>query len=739
MEALLLGAMPLAMMWLMEGLARSDLGAVARWAVNAPFAFAITWVMMLGVCLVLCIFRRRRIRYILSVCLLAASAFIGVASRYKMRYRLEPVLFSDIYQLGDALTTVRNMDFSIDIWEILLLCALTVVGLALSLWVRRRTKRRWGLAAIGLALLIALPGLCTFERSSDITRYDLADHAYNEGVWYTALAVENQRRELMRVDYGEEAVRQTYRDLAGKAPAAAGEQPNIILVLSESFADDAWLSKYLDLTRDLTPFYDSLITTCLSGQLAVPKVGGGTSETEFEVLTGLESRYALNPYARGLPSMHSLASVLREKGYHTSALHWYAGVYYNRYNNLQNLGFDEFCTTDTTNGDFEKIGMFISDTDHYDAVLEQLDRTEERDFIFLLTMQNHGGYEYDDFRQTYGADVPFTNQLTARSGLGVNNYCYLVQQSDRALEAFISQLTALEEPTMLAYFSDHIPPFGVDAWAELGIPTTGEESHLTPYFIWSNVENTPERLDMESWQLGAYLLSAAGQGDDPFFAHVESLRQSGQGSDDAYDLLSYDALFGDQYAYQEGGLSPRNEAFEIGGDMVLLGFETAQIADAIYVRPALERPEQKCKLEINGQAVDIPCISPAARNLTLAAVMTSYNADDYNRTETRAFADANALLAESAPLPVETIDLSALTFELSSSSGRLDILRSAEAVPSSFATALVSGGERWQWQPVYGLTRAGQYGVDDDGHLCIAVSPGDSVPQDAVLHLVGPR
>ena len=61
----------------------------------------------------------------------------------------------------------------------------------------------------------------------------------------------------------------------------------------------------------------------------------------------------------GLPPVSSLASVLRDRGYEATAIHWYNGVYYNRYHNLRMLGFDSFFTLDTTVTPFEKKGMFV--------------------------------------------------------------------------------------------------------------------------------------------------------------------------------------------------------------------------------------------------------------------------------------------------------------------------------------------------------------------------------------------
>ena len=76
----------------------------------------------------------------------------------------------------------------------------------------------------------------------------------------------------------------------------------------------------------------------------------------------------------GLPPVSSLASVLRDRGYEATAIHWYNGVYYNRYHNLRMLGFDSFFTLDTTVTPFEKKGMFVSDEEHYRAILHQLSK-----------------------------------------------------------------------------------------------------------------------------------------------------------------------------------------------------------------------------------------------------------------------------------------------------------------------------------------------------------------------------
>ncbi|MBR3874638.1 MAG: LTA synthase family protein [Clostridia bacterium] len=732
-EAVLLTVAPAVLCALLEGFSRAASGIA--WAMGAPASFLITLGLWLGLCLMISGFRSFRLRWVLTSTFGLLASLLGIANRYKMRYRIEPVLFTDLYQLGDAAQTVRHMEFSINLTELsLVLFAFVALAVAGVLLVKnRREKRRIVLPVLGLALLIALPPLCTFERIATRTRYDLVDVARTEGTLYTALAVENQRRSLLRVDYDEADVRAQYRALMDDVPAANGREPNIIFVLSESFTDEQWLSQYVDFTRELTPFYNQLITTCQSGRVTVPKVGGGTSETEFEVLTGLRSQYAINPYAMGLPPMNSVASILRGRGYVTSAIHWYSGVYYNRYNNLCSLGFTDFYTTDTTRADFTHKGMFICDEAHYASALAQLRRTEERDFVFLLTMQNHGGYGYDDFRQTYGADTPFTNAYCAETEKILSNYCWLLGQSDRSLEQFLTELSAFPEETIVVFFGDHIAPFGENAYAELGVDLTAASAKQTPYFIWSNRGNVPAVRDLYAWQLGAEALRFAGLDTDPFLHYANTLTAPG---DERHDLLSYDALFGAQYAYDEASLSPESETFRIGGEMVLTGFDAAVIADAVYLRPQLENSAQKYALSINGEQFGTQWVYAANGEMDIACVMNGFSGENWNQSNTLHFDSAAQLLQHSGEWPYESIaiDFDSLTCVQSRWHQAYTLWKTKPLFPTGRHTALTVSDKRWVLQPVYGLTQPDQYAIDENGCLWMAVKRGQT-PDDIDLHI----
>ena len=720
--------LPLLCLTVLEGMARGDLKAVWNWMTGQPLMAGLNYLFLLGLCLMISHFRSRRVRVCLWLGLNLLCAVLGMANYYKLIYRLEPVLLTDVTQIHEALETMGGMDFHFDmarLWAWVIGTAALMTAAVLLL--KQKRERRWfALPLAGLMLAVGTPFLCTYELAGGGNRYDMVDQARHDGCLYTAFAAENYRHATMRVDYSQEKTEAAYRTLEAETlrqTVQGDEIPNVVLVLSESFTDQEILGQYLDFTKELTPYYNRLQQESRHGKIYVPKVGGGTSETEFEVLTGLKSQYTVNPYSMGLPEMNSLASVLRGKGLTATALHWYAGVYYNRYENLAKEGFESFYTTDTTQRDFTKVGMFVSDRDHFRAIMDRMEETPGRDFVFCLTMQNHGGYGYDDFRRSYGAEVPFTNELSEESLIAANNYCYLLTRTDAALAEWIEELRSYPEPVTVIFFGDHLAPLGMETYEELGVPIGSAAAHEAPYFIWSNRENLAGEEDMMAWQLGAYALTLAGLNDDPFFSYVERLRRQGVTEDETYDLLSYDALFGRQYAYRMADIHPASPDYAIGGKMELEGFETAEVGDRIYVRARLKDPAQKFRLVVNGVPRDNPCLQKTGEKLTLQCILQNGYGKRYNQSREMVFDGTDGLLRESGRIEygTEPVWESGYTVEEDQWYRSYVIVRSEETFESRGVMTLLAEDECWGWQPSYGLHRAKQYGLDGQGHLVLAI------------------
>lgn len=711
--SLLLGS-PLIALICFEGFSRGELISLCAAIGRRPLMFLLDYGLLFCLFGLFALLRSDRLRMCCTILVTSLLSALGIINCYKIQYRFEPLLLTDIFQIGEMQNSLQELPMQINWMPSLALGLSTILALVLSiLFLRRKRPKRSVLWPIlSCLLLCALIPCCTFANPFIGTQTDLVEYSRAGGSLFAMIAMEKQRLSSLHSNYTPAAAEKAYEEIKEFATPDSPDMPNIIFILSESFTDQEHLGRTLHFTDTLMPFYDQLVKTCTSGEIYVPKMGGGTSETEFEVLTGLQSKYSLTPYSVGLPELHSVASVMRERGYKSTALHWYTGVFYNRYKNLRMLGFDEFYTTDTTNTPFTQTGRFVSDAEHYRSILQTIEKSEQKDFIFCITMQNHGPYDYEDFSQLYGATAPFTNLLSDHSLQIATNYCYLLRQSDNALRDFIGELSILEEPTLVVFFGDHIPPLGTDFYKEVDMPLDGDLGHLAPYFIWSNVENTPQHVSMQSWQLGAFALSGAGVSSDPFLGYIEKLRKDGVDEDDRYQLLSYDALFGDQAVYNAEKFSIQSPAWQIGGELRLLGVDAIEIDGDVYVAARIEDSSQAYKLLVNGQVNETMCLVPTDEPFMLQCVLSNSRGVVYNLSRTLTFASTDELLEQSGEMHKIAIPLDAQTFTITQEERDYFVAETSRPFSAS-ASALTMDGKRFRWQHKYAFQTGGQFYVQN--------------------------
>lgn len=121
-------------------------------------------------------------------------------------------------------------------------------------------------------------------------------------------------------------------------------EPNIIMVQLESFIDPLWI-KTIDFSEDPIPNFRNIFNNYTSGLLTIPGLGGGTANSEFEVITGFSSNlfgageFPFNTLLSSNTSP-SLAYYLKNLGYSSHALHNNDATFYSRYKAYKNLGFE---------------------------------------------------------------------------------------------------------------------------------------------------------------------------------------------------------------------------------------------------------------------------------------------------------------------------------------------------------------------------------------------------------------
>ena len=320
---------------------------------------------------------------------------------------------------------------------------------------------------------------------------------------------------------------------------------NVVFVMGEAFtelSDDPFFT----LKSDPIAPYKQLKNEGFCGTLTVPNYGGGTANTEFDVLTGLYSMF-INPSPSAFwhvrKPLGSVASALKLYGYHTAAVHPGFDWVYKRREVYPRLGFDEFVTVKDFEG-AERKGGLVSDAAAFAKLREVIETRPPPLFSYMVTIQNHTPY---DRRFDPEADIPA-------------NYFIGAADTARELKLFTEYLNSRPEPTLLVFYGDHLPSLGraMRLYEELGFDE-GLKKFETPFLLWQNdackpVFSLEESLDnlglrrggaVSAHYLGPLALELLGYDNDPFFQYINALRRENpvlRGPAADYQAVLYDRL-----------------------------------------------------------------------------------------------------------------------------------------------------------------------------------------------------
>lgn len=325
-------------------------------------------------------------------------------------------------------------------------------------------------------------------------------------------------------------------------------KPNIICIMNESLSDLQVLGN-LTTNEDYMPFMHSLTENTVKGNLYVPVIGAGTSNTEFEFLTGHTTAFlpsGSNAYMLYIKNpIASLVSTLMSQNYSSAALHPYYAAGWNRTNVYKYMGFSKFTSLENiidislmreyqANGSDPNylqqlieqaypnegnmlMRQYISDSYDYKLLIRDF---EQRDksvpyFAFNVTMQNHGGYT----NSCVNFDESIYATSVSKDYIKANKYLSLVKASDNAFKELIDYFSTVKEPTVICMFGDHQPSVETDFICELlgvnslsGLTAEQEQSrHVTPFIIWANYDIEEKQIEkLSSNYLSSLVLETAG-------------------------------------------------------------------------------------------------------------------------------------------------------------------------------------------------------------------------------------
>lgn len=417
-------------------------------------------------------------------------------------YQLRGSVFvpNDIRAVFTAATVASRYQFYIDsdIWRMCLFSLILILAAANGKKVYM-IKQRKKFSIVG-TIVLALSVICWYQ-SDFISWMNLPYREYKQDQWYDSVGYSLGFIEVMKKtkiekpdNYNEKII----EELAGQYDRTENVEPenfpDIIVIMNEAFADIGDVGE-IKTNVDYMPFYHSL-TNCgdtAVGRVLVSVQGGNTCQTEYEFLTGNSIEFAPNvvPYVAEMHGgIYSLVSTLKSNGYYARATHPFTATNWNRNVVYRYMRFDEMIFLEGYQ-DVEYIGGRVSDRAIYEKVLKWLEEESEMpQFIFAVTMQNHGGYSGNAIRE--GETLPVIREGRTEPG-EVDEYLSLIYESDRALEELVLAVDALKRPTIVVMFGDHFPTMTEDFMNSIeGISDkqndfiSFQRQHATPYIVYAN-------------------------------------------------------------------------------------------------------------------------------------------------------------------------------------------------------------------------------------------------------------
>ncbi len=499
---------------------------------------------------------------------------LSIANRIKIEVRNEPLFPRDLGLLKEATSAAGSYDIRFP-WSaiavVVISCALLV---ALGVYFRGRPLSpekpiwtRFLLRFLGAASTLGvLTGLIftVYASNSLYNAFPVSNPYYVPSVFnelgfpycfthhFTTYTVDKpagfSRAAAEAWDRGEQA-------------SGQGAPVNVIMVMNEAFSDvtDQPMFTYPAAENPLKNLHAIRESAhSVSGHVVVPGFAGGTANTEFDVLTGMQtnalSATTTSAFRAVNRNLDSLYRVFSADGYATSFFHPGDAWFYNRENVYDFFGAEEIeFAEDMQNLQYK--GRWVTD----DSLASLIEKNFESAvsagkplFNYTTTIQNHMSYTTDKYGADYAyppvqTSIPLSDEAKALLSVYIEG----ARDADAMLGRLTDYFATRSEPVMLVFLGDHLPYLGDNqlAYKELGMNLTPEEngsagflkSYETPYVIWAN-DAAAQTLDwtatvaaldlptdgtISASFLGATVLELTGRGNEtPWFQFLNQLRRT---------------------------------------------------------------------------------------------------------------------------------------------------------------------------------------------------------------------
>lgn len=613
-------ALAVALNTAMEMLSRRSVWEGVQFLALHPVHFLCNILVVL-LTLLLALLVKRRV-FMLS---LVSTIWLGlaIANFILLGYRTTPLAAIDFYILKPVFSILKIYLTPVQMILIVLAFAAVITGIVFIFIKAPKHQALYRGALVSIAMtFLATFGLIHFSIQADATSTSFANlaNAYRNYGFAYCFAVslldtgidkpEDYSVETM-ASLAEDIEEETKEDVSPDAQkdssifADSQQEPNIVMVQLESFIDPNRLEGFT-YSENPVPVFTELKENYTSGYLSVPAIGAGTANTEFEVLTGMSLDYfgpGEYPYKTILQqsTCESIAYNLKELGFGTHVIHNNTGTFYDRHLVFPNLGFDTFTSLEYMNHVEKNPLGWAKDTVLTTEILTALFSTEQRDFIYAISVQPHGKYP----SVPLGDEQPITVSSTVLSEDELIPFSYYVNQvyeEDAFLRSLVQALETCGEPTILVLYGDHLPSIS----AAEDYMAKGDLLQ-TEYVIWDNIGLEEQDLDLKAYQLSASILKKLGIQSGFLNSFHQSFAETPR-YQEYLELLEYDMLYGKKAVYG-GSDGYRPTDMQMGIKPIALE-QYRMLGSTLYVFGSEFTPYSR--ICINGDPADTVFISSGA-------------------------------------------------------------------------------------------------------------------------------
>ena len=576
------------------------------------------------------LFRRRvMMRTFISVFWL----FLGIINGCVLLKRVTPFSFTDIRMVNDLLTMESSYFTKAE--EALMIFGVSAVLLFLVILAIKGPKYKGKphrlastIAICAWSFLIPMVTEAAVNNNVLASYFENIAQGYSDyGFIYSFASSVVDRGMNKPEDYSKESISQIMDSIDKEETVMTDDMPNVICVLLESFVDPFDLN-FLEYNKDPAPNFHALLEEYTSGYLEVPVVGAGTANTEFEILTGMGMQFfglGEYPYKTVLKNTtcESVAGTFHKFGYGTHVVHNNGGNFYSRANVFSQMGFDTFTSKEMINiQEYTPIGAWATDACLVQEVEKTLDYTPNKpDFTYTITVQAHGAYPTENVLDTplitvNGADTQERNNQW-------EYYMNMIHDVDKFIGDLLDMLSRRQEKTIVVFFGDHLPTMGLTE-EDLTTNSLFEMKYVT----WNNFGLENESKDLTTYQLMSYIMELIGIHDGTMVSyHQSNDYKITEEYEKNMELLQYDILYGERYAYNGLDLYPASDLIMGVCDIQLDSFYPD--GDVLYINGANFTPWSR--VFVNGDKVSTTFINASQLQIDISSLTQGNNAITVNQ------------------------------------------------------------------------------------------------------------